>query len=430
MSKKLNILLLSGTPPYSHSGILALDIINSLNQKGHYAELITKFYDPKFEPGVKSVYNQFESKLVKLKNKIFALFGKKIKSNFDYYIFDLSYSKKKISTKNVLSKISKKPDLIIYLFPHFFLNEENIYELYNKTRAPVILFPVDMDPLTGGCHYFWDCEGFTKLCGNCPGLYSNDPHDATFKNMNYKKEFIDKTEIYPIGGKYMLSVINKSFLYKGKNKFNIDLVINENLFYPGDVEKSRSKFLLPLDKKIIFFGALSLTERRKGMLFLIEALQLLKNSSDETLNDRIVIVMAGAIKDNIQEMIPYPIFQLGWLSQEDLPIAFRAVDLFICPSIEDAGPMMTIQSLMSGVPVVAFETGNANEMITNGFNGFKVPIFNVEGLMNGIRNILEMNPEEKKLMDLNCRNTALEKSSYNAFSANILSAYNSIKGYA
>ncbi len=31
-----------------------------------------------------------------------------------------------------------------------------------------LLYMMDMAPMTGGCHYAWDCEKYKMKCGGCP----------------------------------------------------------------------------------------------------------------------------------------------------------------------------------------------------------------------------------------------------------------------
>lgn len=57
---------------------------------------------------------------------------------------------------------------------------------------------LDDAPITGGCHFPWDCLGYTAQCGSCPGIYSNDRYDITYKQLQQKKELFEKIDISAI----------------------------------------------------------------------------------------------------------------------------------------------------------------------------------------------------------------------------------------
>ena len=107
---------------------------------------------------------------------------------------------------------------------------------------------------------------------------------------------------------------------------------------------------------------------------------------------------------------PYQTRFLGFLnSEKDLAEAYQASDLFLCPSIEDSGPMMINESIMCGVPVVCFDMGVAADLVINLQTGFVAELGNSRQLAVGIETILRLTAQEKELMDNKCRKLALSK---------------------
>ena len=98
-------------------------------------------------------------------------------------------------------------------------------------------------------------------------------------------------------------------------------------------------------------------------------------------------------------------------------------DVFVSPSIQDAGPMMVAQSMMCGTPVVAFEMGNAVDYIQNGKTGYSVSLGDSKKLEEGIRKVLLKTTDEKELMARQCRELALSKSSYKAFEKDLINCF-------
>ena len=56
-----------------------------------------------------------------------------------------------------------------------------------------------------------------------------------------------------------------SALFKNKPIHKVLLSIDSSVFKPVDKVKLRTEMKINTDKKIIFFGAVGLTEKRKGM---------------------------------------------------------------------------------------------------------------------------------------------------------------------
>jgi len=422
---KLRIVLLSGSNPYHNAGIVAYDIYKSLKKQGHTVILLTRNYDERFESGIQSIYGKTESRFRNLLQKVAFRLGAKRRMDPAYYMHSLNEKQKYIPTKKLLKKISLNPDLFVYLFPHGFLNARNLYELNVQTGTPVCVMPMDMAQFTGGCHYANSCEGFMHQCGSCPGLYSKKADDLTYKNLIYKAKFTSQTDLYTISNTWTSDLIKKSTVYSGKPNYHINIVIDETIYCPGEKMEARNLFSIPAGKKIIFFGATSVHEKRKGIIYLVEAINMLYNELDSSERSHIGIAIAGKISEEVKDLFPFDVYTLGHLTHDLLPKAFQMADVFVSPSIQDAGPMMVIQSMMCGTPVIAFEMGNAIDYIFDNITGYRIPIYNTQKLKEGIHKLLSKTDFEKKEMSVQCRQLALNKSSYNAFAQDFISDFNS-----
>ena len=190
----MKILIFNTNNPFIDSGVVALDLFNQLKNRGHEVKLLVNRYYPDYPEGIISLKSltsvRCETILAKLEWRLKALFGKIIKvqkenpRNSDYCFFQLDEQKLIYKTKKLLKKADIKPDIIIVLYAAKFINAKNIYELQKETNAKVFWLLYDMAPFTGGCHYAWDCQGYQNNCGSCPGLFSSDPFDISFKNLS------------------------------------------------------------------------------------------------------------------------------------------------------------------------------------------------------------------------------------------------------
>ncbi len=149
-----------------------------------------------------------------------------------------------------------------------------------------------------------------------------------------------------------------------------------------------------MDKKVIFFGAVGLSEVRKGMHFLIESLHKLKeliSRSESDLGDKILLLIAGRGFDAIVGALPFESHYLGYLDNSyGIATAYQSSDVFLCPSIEDSGPMMINQSIMCGTPVVSFEMGVSLDLVITGETGYRARLKDSGDLAQGIFNILNL----------------------------------------
>jgi len=321
---------------------------------------------------------------------------------------------KKYSFAQILQSLPFKPDIIIAHWINYFITSENLHKLSTYTKAPVIWYLMDMWPMTGGCHYAFDCRGYENECGRCPALESNKKHDLSYKILKNKYDFMQKMNITLITpSSYLFQQAKRSKVFSGKNINQIMLGIDEKIFKPDVKKNARRKLNIPVVKKIILFGSQSINEKRKGYKYFIEALNILKGllgDRPELLHD-IVIIIAGA-KSTGNLKLPFPVYYLGILEEvEDLVLAYQAADVYVSSSVEDSGPMMVNESIMCGTPVVSFDIGVALDLVYTGKTGYRAKLKNSLDLSHGIKFILELTEKKAQEMRNNCRNLALEKCS-------------------
>lgn len=309
--------------------------------------------------------------------------------------------------------VSFKPDIIVLHWISGLIDLEVVQKLQKKYNCKVYWYLMDMAPMTGGCHYAWECDGYKNNCSDCPAVmwpYSNLPYN----NLSYKINILNKLDLEIISGTgWLEKQLQKSSVFKNKKIHNIMLGIDENIFKPlnmNEIRKIKNKFSLPNDKKIIFFGASSIKDKRKGLQFLIKSLELL--SEDENFNnENILIVTAGNLKDDsVFKNILIEHKHIGFLNGLlELAQAYQIADVFVSSSIEDSGPMMINESIMCGTPIVSFDMGVASDLVINNKTGYLAKLKDINDLAYGIKKIITMDSENYIKMRKNCRDTALQK---------------------
>lgn len=270
------------------------------------------------------------------------------------------------------------------------LTVEIIANLYAHYRCPIIWILMDQEPVTGGCHYSFGCDGFTRQCGNCPQLKNlRGPKDRTRVVWLRKQKHLSNIPLtFVAPTTWVAARVKESSLFRNHRVEVIPLAIDHTVFRPFDQQIARDLLHLPQDKKVIFFGASSLADRRKGIKFLLEAFQQLSSAvarDRPDLAEKILLLIVGRLDVDFRDSLPFPSQHVRYFHDDvTLALAYQAADVFVCPSIEDAGPMMIPQAMLCGTPVAAFNSGGAPDLIETMKTGYLATYKDTSDLANGI----------------------------------------------
>jgi len=277
--------------------------------------------------------------------------------------------------------------------------------------------------MTGGCHFPGTCKGYMRECGKCPQLGSHKSDDLSYQVWQRKYNVYNNLDITVVVPTLcMKETIQKSSLL-GKNR--IEVIPNGmdiDLFSPVDKDNARKKLELPLNKKIILYGAYNaVTEPRKGFSFLFQALQRLSASH----SDDYELVVFGA--SEMPMKLNMPVRFLGFINEHlILQMAYSAADVMVVPSIDEPFGQTVTEAMAHAVPVVVFsDTGPAN-IIDHQINGYVAKHSDSEDLANGIEWVLN---DDHRRMELsrNARQKVLDKYDIRLVAEQYARLYNSLK---
>ena len=263
-----------------------------------------------------------------------------------------------------------------------FLSLKDIEELV-KLNKPIVWTMHDMWPCTGICHHARDCEKFQMGCESCFFLKSKGK-DLSTSVFDKKLSLYKEANITFVGcSRWLSGRAKKSYLLRDKTVLSIPNPIDTEVYHPMDQDMTRELLGLPSGKRLLLFGALNVTDKRKGIDYLIEALRKIEKQGVE-------LVVFGQVKDDIRGLFPVPIHSMGYLSDESKIVAlYNAVDMFITSSLEENLPNTIMESMACGTPCVGFEIGGIPEMIDHKINGYVANYKDASDLANGIRWVLE-----------------------------------------
>ncbi len=121
----------------------------------------------------------------------------------------------------------------------------------------------------------------------------------------------------------------------------------------------------------------------------------------------------GPLEDNLQSMIDESglsdnIFLKGWTN--NTIDEYSKSDMYVMSSYFEGMPNALMEAMAMGLPCVSTdcETG-PSDIITDGENGFLVPIKDADTLSDRIIRIIEMSPDKRRMMGENAHNTIKEK---------------------
>ena len=132
-------------------------------------------------------------------------------------------------------------------------------------------------------------------------------------------------------------------------------------FLPGNREEDRVELDLGEGMNVLFVGDLSAA---KGIRDLLEArVKVLEQGVDF----RLFFAGSGPLEEEISAIEGCRL--LGTLSQADLARWYRAADLLVLPSHSEGTPLVVMEALCCGTPVLATRVGGIPELIEPGVTG-------------------------------------------------------------
>ncbi len=266
------------------------------------------------------------------------------------------------------------------------------------TSGKIVVWTLhDMWPITGVCHHARECNQYQSHCVKCPYLaYSFLPRDLSFGVFNKKKRLYLPYSLTFVGcSEWIAQEARKSALTKNQKTVSIPNPIPIDVYQPKEQLPAREKLDLPLNKKLLLFGAVNVSDRRKGFEPFVKACYELKDKGYT--QEELGIVVVGRNADQLKGVSPFPVFSMGYVdSAEQIVDIYNAVDLYVTSSLEENLPNMIMEAMACGTPCVGFDVGGIPEMIDHQDNGYIATYGDATDLAVGIEWVLQK-VEEKSL---------------------------------
>ena len=256
---------------------------------------------------------------------------------------------------------------------HFF----DFTQLRNLNK-PIVWTLRDMWPMTGGCHYSYECRQFESECGNCPLLGGQKEQDLSTE-VQRRKRSLFPTDVHFVGiSEWISQQARKSKLLGKRTISTIYNCVDCSNFFPVEKTMARKALGLTTSKKVLLIGATRLKDRYKGFDLLKEIL----NKLDK--NQFYLMVFGASNESDIQDF-GFEYKRLGYLYDEiSMRIVYSASDVFLCTSTIEAFGKTVAEAMACGTPAVSFDNSGPREIIEHKVTGYVAKSFEIDDFIEGI----------------------------------------------
>ncbi|MDQ6839886.1 MAG: glycosyltransferase family 4 protein [Actinomycetota bacterium] len=266
----------------------------------------------------------------------------------------------------------------------------------------------DMWPLTGHCSFSFGCDRWKTGCGTCPHpeVFPAIRRDSTALEWKLKDRLWAHSRLTIVSpSTWLADIARRSML----GRFDIEVIphgLDTEVFAPRDKVAARAALGLPADEPVMMFAAASVNDRRKGADLVIDAVRALPPS----LRDQMIVVIMGDQGPQMKSALigaGARVADFGFVPSDDLKaVLYSAADVFVFPTRADNSPLVVLESLACGTPVVAFDVGGISDMVRPGQTGSLAAPGDVESLTTELAALVE-EPDEARRLGRNARQMAV-----------------------
>jgi glycosyltransferase involved in cell wall biosynthesis len=251
---------------------------------------------------------------------------------------------------------------------------------------PVVITLHDLSPITGGCDYPGSCRRFEAACGCCPIIDSHRSNDYSHRIFRMKK----MAYLRPPQGR-LAFVANSvwsgeqarhSALTKDRTVEVIHYGLDQDVYSPRKRREAREALGIGAEEPVLLFAAHDLELAHKGGRCLRDALM------NVTCQQPIRLLTMGA--GHFQTVSGYRHTHFGKVESDQLQaLLYRAADVFVIPSLEEAFGQTALEAIACGTVVAGFAVGGIGDIVQNELNGLLVMRGDSNALSHAIMRLLK-----------------------------------------
>jgi len=371
----MNILQINTVDLRGGAAKIAYSLKEELERRGHQTSM---FVGRKYS----------EEKNIKLLNDVRSFSGK-VRRKLAYWLAnDIDF----FSSDHILKTPEfKRADVVhCHNLHSYYFNLGTLKKI--SQFKPVVWTLHDMWPITAHCAHAFDSAMQDNGFFACPSLDIFPPiawHNEKYLEKRKRNIYLESKFQIITPSKWLAGKVKQSIL-KDKPLSVIYNGIDTSIFFPQNKDKSRQDLALPYNKHIVLIVAKGGTSNPwKGGNYAQEAIKAFRGNSRA-----FFVVLGGNIgldEENVKTA--------GFITDKaTLAKYYSAADMLLYPSIADNCPLVILEAMACGLPVVSFKTGGIPELIEHKINGYIAEYKNADDLKSGISYLLNLSPQELEKM--------------------------------
>jgi len=252
-------------------------------------------------------------------------------------------------------------------------------------RKPAIWSFHDMWPILGHGAYSFDCNRCEAglRCRDHKSLYPKlYTWDSAALLYQVKRQLLLRSQFtIVVTSRWLQNKVAHSFLSDKPIKL-IYNGVDTTIFNSKNKAEIRTRFHLPLNKKIVLFLAVGgLDDPRKGGQYMKELLGRFTKRTD------VVFLSIGG--GNQSSHAAPNLLQVDHVSDQSiLADYYNAADVFVSPAIAENLSLTVLGTMACGLPALVFNIGGMPEIVDHGNNGYLAQLGNVADLAHGLDYLL------------------------------------------
>ena len=234
---------------------------------------------------------------------------------------------------------------------------------------PVVITLHDLSPIAGGCDYPGSCRRFEAACGCCPIMDSHRAGDYSHRIFRMKKMAYSRLS------RERLAFVANSFwsgekarlsaLTKGRRIEVIHYGLDQTVYSSEKRRDARQALGIGAEEPVLLFAAHDLGLPHKGGRYLRDAMVNVRCQRPI----RLLTMGAG----HFQVGSEYRHTHFGQVESDELQaLLYRAADVFIIPSLEEAFGQAALEAIACGAVVAGFSVGGISDIVKCDLNGLLV----------------------------------------------------------
>jgi glycosyltransferase involved in cell wall biosynthesis len=296
----------------------------------------------------------------------------------------------------------------------------NLQTLTKMSQTKPLVWTLhDMWSITPHCAHSYDniCSNGFFTCRNksdYPSLWWHNEESL----MKKKRDLYKDMNVHLVTPSHWLAnKVNQSVL-KDKPITVIPNGVDTNIFCVTPQTKAREAVNLRTTKKVILFIASGgLANEFKGGTHIKSIAKQYENNSN------ILFLCVGGDED-----VQVNNLCLRKSTSDKLTLAnyYSAADVLIFPSLAENFPLVILEALACGLPIVSFDVGGVNEAITHKKTGYITPRNTTKELIQGLEYVLKLEQYELETLVTQCRQHAVLEYSITKMTQRYVSLYKSL----